>query len=322
MSRRDLLAGAAPLALTGEPAAAGAAHNIPRRLGMPVDTKLLIIHADDAGMCHSVNTATMRALTEGAAASASVMVPCPWFPEMAAWSREHPGADLGLHLTLTSEWRRYRWGPTAPRDQVRGLIDEEGYLWRSVEAVAEHASAAEVETELRAQVARARAFGMKPTHLDSHMGALFARQDYLEAYLRVSRDTGIMAMIPRPTEEIKAEVDHLGLDFQALASRLEGQGHVVLDRLHKGLKASSSDELRLRFREFLDSIEPGVTELIVHLAGDDAEIRAVTGNWEARWRDYQLLMEPETREEMRRRQIAPATYAMLSRLWSAGRQGG
>src|ERR1043165_8247918 len=92
------------------------------RLGYPPDTKLLIIHADDLGMAHSVNAASVKAFDNGGINSGSIMVPCPWFSEIAAYARSHPETDLGLHLTLTSEWKFYRWGPVLSKDLVKTLF--------------------------------------------------------------------------------------------------------------------------------------------------------------------------------------------------------
>ena len=187
------------------------------------DERIFILHADDSGMCHSANAATIRAMSEGVVSSTSVMVPCPWFPEMAAWAREHPEMDVGVHLTLTSEWRHYRWGPVAPREQVPGLVDEEGFLWRRVEDVIAHASPQEVEIEVRAQIERALRFGIKPTHIDSHMGTLFAHPEYFEIYVRLSREYGIPAMLPRPTPQQTQMMGGIGWIAEQIAA-LESAG--------------------------------------------------------------------------------------------------
>ena len=148
----------------------------------PSAEKLLIIHADDVGMCHSVNEATILALEGGIVTSGSIMVPCPWFLEIAEYCRENPEADLGIHITLTSEWKHYRWRPVSSINKVPGLIDEEGYLWHSEKDVAKHASPAEVEIEIRAQVQRAIDFGIKPTHIDTHMGTVYETPEFFAAY--------------------------------------------------------------------------------------------------------------------------------------------
>src|SRR5829696_6201536 len=161
--------------------------SIAERFGYPRDAKLLIVHADDLGMAHSVNTATMKAFETGLVNSGSIMVPCPWLPEIAVYARANPQADLGLHLTLTSEWTSFRWGPVMPKDRVTSLLDKDGYLYLTETEAASHADPKEVELEITAQIARARALGIQPTHLDSHMGTLYQNKALFEVFLRVAR---------------------------------------------------------------------------------------------------------------------------------------
>src|SRR5678815_2647957 len=161
---------------------------IAERLGYPRDAKLLIVHADDLGMAHSVNAATIKAFESGLVNSGSIMVPCPWLSEIAAYARANPQADLGLHLTLTSEWTPFRWGPVTSKDRVTSLLDKNGYFHLSESEAASNANPKEVEVEIRAQIERARAFGIQPTHLDSHMGTLYQNQALFEVFLRVARE--------------------------------------------------------------------------------------------------------------------------------------
>src|SRR5262249_39809210 len=144
-----------------------------QRLGYAADQKLLIVHADDLGMAHSVNRASIKALETGLVSSASIMVPCPWLPEIAAYAKAHPQADLGLHLTLTSEWKQLRWGPVLGRERASSLVDSDGYFYSLESEAAAHMDVREAESEIRAQIERAKTLGIKPTHLDSHMGTLY-----------------------------------------------------------------------------------------------------------------------------------------------------
>ncbi|MGQ9697036.1 MAG: polysaccharide deacetylase family protein, partial [Armatimonadota bacterium] len=160
-------------------------------------TRYLIVHADDLGMCHSENAASFRAMEAGLVTCGSVMMPCPWVLEVVEYAKTHPDVDLGIHLTLNSEWMTYRWRPVAPVDKVRGLVDPQGYMWQSVEDVLKHATATEVETECRAQIEYALKLGLKPTHLDTHMGTILAKPEFAEIYLKLGREYGLPVMLPR-----------------------------------------------------------------------------------------------------------------------------
>lgn len=186
----SLLASSALLLLVASTLSAQTAHprTVAERMGYPADAKLLILHADDLGLAHSVNAASLDALGSGAVSSASIMMTTPWITEVAAWAKTHPDADLGIHLTLTSEWHTYRWGSVAPKDSVASLVDSAGFLPSDVPPVATRAKQAEVEREIRAQIDRAVALGIHPTHIDSHMGALFSTPELIATYVRVARD--------------------------------------------------------------------------------------------------------------------------------------
>ncbi|MGQ9917043.1 MAG: polysaccharide deacetylase family protein [Bryobacteraceae bacterium] len=273
--------------------------------------KRLIVHADDAGMCHSVNTATIEALEKGLVSSASVMMPCPWVQEFTEWARVHPEMDIGLHLTLTSEWRYYRWRPVAPWDQVRGLIDKEGYMWRDVRSVAMNATPAEIETELRAQIGRARQYGVRFTHFDSHMGTLFARPDYFEIYTKLAGEYGVPCMLPRANEANAADLKGYPITAEMLREK-EGRGFKMLDRLITGVPGRSPAERRDSYLKLIANLQPGVTKLIIHLAKDDAEIRAVTGNWEQRWGDFLFWTSEEARRALEKHGVELYSYRRLA----------
>jgi predicted glycoside hydrolase/deacetylase ChbG (UPF0249 family) len=149
------------------------AQSLNSRLGYPDDAKLLIIHADDLAVSHSENRASFEAMKMGSVNSGSIMVPCPWLHEVAAFVSANPEHDLGLHLTLTSEWKHYKWSPVALLPHDSGLTDSLGYMHIDCAAMGALATPATVETELRAQIARAKRAGIEPTHFDSHMGCLF-----------------------------------------------------------------------------------------------------------------------------------------------------
>lgn len=263
---------------------------VAERLGYAAEDRLLIIHADDAGMCHSANAATIRALEAGIVTCASVMVPCPWFPEMAHYAREHSEADLGVHLAMTSEWQGYRWGPVSPADQVPTLLDAEGYFPRGTGEAVQAGAPAEVECEIRAQIERARQFGMRPTHVDSHMGTMFNGR-FFEAYVRVAREAGILPMLIRPSESWAERAREMGID----GLELEAAGFLLIDHLCTGASGTTLEERREAYYRVLEGLQPGVSEIIVHLAMEDDEIRHVTGHWEARWHELQIFTDERTR---------------------------
>jgi len=261
----------------------------------------LIIHADDIGMCHSVNQATEKACEKGLVSSGSLMVPCPWFPETAAYFREHPEFDVGLDLTLTSEWELYRWTPVTSKERVPGLIDQDGFLWRSSEDVAQHATPDEVETEIKAQIERAKYFGIWPTHMDTHMGTLFARFEYFEVYYRVAEKYGIPPLLIKPSPEVRQLISSLASDKPRLArNMMETLARMqrrfpALDYLAVGTGGGSHEERRAAYHHMLRELEPGVNPIILHLGGDEEEIGTIIGPDVAYRRDdFLIFSEPET----------------------------
>lgn len=269
--------------------------NLAEKLGYQSDEKLLIIHGDDVGMCHAANEATIKALQKGIVTCGSIMVPCPWFLEIAEYCREHPQADLGIHITLTSEWKYYRWGPVSSRDKVPGLVDEEGYLWHSVESVVKHATPQEVETEIRAQVQRAIDFGIKPTHIDTHMGTVYASPEFFKAYCKVAREFGIPPMIISPESEIaqqRLKSDPAMASFFKMLGILNSE-FSMLDQLVTGVSSVELEQRREEYKEVIRNLKPGVTQIIVHLGLDNPEMHTITSSWLARYNDFRIFTDPE-----------------------------
>lgn len=291
------------------------AQSTAEKLGYGPNEKLLIVHADDIGMSHTVNTATIKAFAAGQVTSGSIMVPCPWFPEAAAYAKEHPELDLGLHLTLTSEWKYLRWRPVAPIDQVPGLLDSEGFMWRSERDTALHATPKEIETELRAQIKRALQFGVKPTHLDTHMGTLYTRKDFFEVYVKLGKEFGLPVMAMRPGPEVLEYLkkDKSPIDAQTL-SKVEADGLPVLDFLVTGVPGKDFAEREKSYHELLRNLKPGVTMLIVHLGLDTEELKATTGSWNQRFGDFQSFTDPATMKLIKDLGIKLVTWRELGKL--------
>jgi predicted glycoside hydrolase/deacetylase ChbG (UPF0249 family) len=264
-----------------------------QRLGWPADKRVVIFHADDVGMCYEANQAAQNALSKGLYKSAAAMVPCPWFNEMAAWCVAHPEHDVGLHLTLTSEWKFYRWGPVAPRDQVPGLIDAQGYLHREVPGVVRSAVAREVAAEIHAQLARARQMGMKPSHIDTHMGTLYARPDYTRAYMKMAMDENIPAMViemtPRTIAKFRAQGYPINDETRALSASYKLP---KLDDFHSVEPGKTYEEKRARFFEQLRLFPPGLHEIIYHPSMQTEGLKKITNSWQQRVWEERLFTDP------------------------------
>jgi predicted glycoside hydrolase/deacetylase ChbG (UPF0249 family) len=267
------------------------------RLGWPPDKRVLILHADDVGMCYEANASAQRALTRGEYRSAAAMVPCPWFDEMAAWCAEHPDHDVGLHLTLTSEWRHYRWGPVAPRDRVRGLLDPLGYLHRDVAGVAKSATAEEVAAEIKAQLARARRLGMKPSHIDTHMGTLYACPDYTRAYLKLAVAEQVPAMVIEMTPRTVAKFRDQGYPFSDEMLKLIADYPLPkLDDFHSVAPGQTYAEKRQKLLEQVRALPPGLHEVIFHPSVETEGLKRITNSWQQRVWEDRLMADPEVRQ--------------------------
>lgn len=267
------------------------------RLGWPPGTRVVILHADDVGMCYEANASAQRALTRGEYRSASCMVPCPWFGEMAAWCAEHPDHDVGLHLTLTSEWRTYRWGPVAPPDRVKGLLDPLGYLHRDVAGVANAAAAGEVAAEIRAQLARARRLGMRPSHLDTHMGALYARPDYTREYLKLAAEEQVPAMAIEMTPRTIAKFRAQGYPLSdEMLKVIAGYPLPKLDDCHAVPSGATYEGKREALLALVRGLPPGLHEVIFHPSVETDGLKRITGSWPQRVWEDRLMADPLVRE--------------------------
>jgi predicted glycoside hydrolase/deacetylase ChbG (UPF0249 family) len=283
--------------------------------GFGPQERLLILHADDAGMCHAHNRATIDGMERGAINSASIMITCPWVLEIIQYAKAHPEKDFGVHGTLTSEWKMYRWRPVAPWDKVKGLLDAEGYLHRGVLETAMAASAAEVETELRAQVQRALDLGLKPTHVDTHMGTVYARPDYFAAYRKVASEFALPCMIPRLTaEERKKLALPLRLVAEQIGQTLFEQGEVTLDRLDGGYSGSGGlEEQKKYYRDAIRNLRPGITQIILHPAYDGDELAAISGSHARRDRDLQVFIDPDMAQFLCDQKVRLITWREIGR---------
>ena len=282
--------------------------HIAEKLGYPPDAKLLIIHADDLAVSHSQDMASFKAIEDRDVTAASVMVPCPWFTEVADFAKAHPDADIGLHLTLTSEWKTYRWGPVAPSDRVASLLDPNGYFYPDNGPVAAHAKPEEAEREIRAQIQRATAMGIHPTHLDIHMGTLAATPQLYSVLIKVAHEYHLPFMaVKLPGEQ--------GKELMKLIS----PNDIVLDRLVMFTPGVPAIQWTESYVKVIQSLKPGLNEMIVHLAYDDSEMRAITvghPDYGAAWRerDFNAVRSPEFKRALKENRIILIGWRQLDRL--------
>jgi len=280
---------------------------VAERLGYPPDAKLLIIHADDLAVAHSVDSASFDALNRNAVTSASIMVPCPWLTEVASSAKEHPDADLGLHLTLTSEWKTYRWGPVASKDKVLSLLDSAAYFWPESPVAASHIKPEEAEREIRTQIERAIAAGIHPTHLDTHMGTLFNTPELFAVFASIAHDYHLPFLALRLPGELSK-----------LLSLLSDKD-IVVDSFIIANPSVHPGEWKDFYLNAVKNLKPGLTEMVVHLGHDDAELQAVMvdhPDYGAAWRqrDYEVMTSPEFKKALQDNNIILLKWKDLKKL--------
>lgn len=284
----------------------GQQKTLSERLGYQANAKLLIIHADDLGLSHSTNMAVIKAFEEGGVTSGSVMVPCPWFPEIADYVKLHPGMDVGIHTTLTSEWKFYKWDGVLPASQIPSLIDTNGYFHDGVVPFANHAQADEVERELRAQIDRAIAFGIDPTHIDNHMGSIFARPDLFEMALKLAMEYRIPILIP--SQMIKMYAPQFLEKIPPYFPMVDN-----LQMLNAWPKDNNWPEA---YKQMIHGLIPGLNEIIVHLSYDNEEMKAIAidhPDFGSAWRqnDLDLVLNPEFQKILKDNHIILVTWKQI-----------
>jgi predicted glycoside hydrolase/deacetylase ChbG (UPF0249 family) len=265
--------------------------SLAERLGYQATDKLLIVNGDDAGMCHSANLGTIQCLEQGSMSSSTIMVPCPWFPEIASYAKEHREKDFGIHLCHTSEWQKLRWGPVAHKELVPGLLDPDGYLWRDVPDVYAHATPDEALVEARAQVKRALAAGIDVTHLDSHMGTLQLDPKYMHVYLQL----GVEFDLPL---RMASQETMTKFGYPKVREEFATKGIIFTDYfIYEELKDESRD-VKAFWMNIIRNLKPGVTELYIHAALLTDELKAITGTWETRSRECELFSKDEDMKKL------------------------
>lgn len=277
---------------------------IQERLGYSKDTKLLIIHADDLGVSQSENAASIQAMEKGSVSSGSIMVPCPWMGDMAQYARTHPKADLGLHLTLTSEWKLYKWGTVTPVNQTASLVNKQGFLYSATDSLYKNARVDEIEKEIRSQIERAKQFGIDFTHFDAHMGCLFLNADYLKILIKLGREYNVPVLLNREAFKYVFNVD---------VDPLLSEKEVLVDKLFMAQPGDFKNGMNNFYTGIIKSLQPGLSCILLHAAYDNEEMKAVTidhPDYGAEWRqaDYNFFSSDECKNLLQEQKIKVITW--------------
>ncbi len=282
-------------------------------LGFDRSDKLLIIHADDVGMCHSVNIATIEGFRKGIVSSCSIMSPCPWVPE-AIELLKGMMVDIGVHVTLNSEWKGYKWRPIT---KALTICDENGYLFSNPRDTATYGDMGEVREEIRAQVAMLRR-SLRLSHIDTHMGTIYIRFDFFKAYVEVALEEGLIPMIPKPHPHIIAWARAQGLPIdEKFIEFMKSVNMPKLDMLVPDIHGNTYEERVKFFKKIIKSIAPGtITQIIVHLGLDTEEIRAIIGeSYKLRYFDYKMVMNREVMKLIEESNITLIGWRDLLEKW-------
>ena len=280
------------------------------RLGWGPEDRVLIIHCDDGGMSHASNMGAIEALEYGLVTSVSAMMPCSWVSEFAEYVKKHPATDVGIHLTFTSEWYGYRWGPVAGKPAVPGLADEQGCLWDNVGLVVKNATPDEIETEIRAQIDRAETMGLPITHLDSHMGTLFFNPAFFERYVTVGIEKQIPILIASP-KGLERELGPRAKLLGDMVERVWKAGLPVIDFIHTASYDWKTTEKIPRYIEAIRNLKPGITEMIIHCTKPDDVIGVITNKRDHLYGDYYAMISPDVKKVIEEEGVILTTWREL-----------
>lgn len=285
--------------------------NLAELLGYPRNSKLLIIHADDMGLSHSVNTASIEAFDNKGITSGSIMVPCPWAPELIKYAKDHPGLDVGIHLTLTAEWDLYKWGGLTSSDLIPSLLDRNNYFFASVEELGKNVRIAEAEKELRAQIEKVISSGIQPTHIDTHMASVLASPELVQLYLKLSDVYHLPVLFPRA---------YLSWFPAEMAKAMESK-IFLLDNLFMLEPKDVTTNWFEAYKKGIESLKPGLNQMIVHVAIDNDEMKAISNghpDYGSAWRqhDLDLVMSKEFKELLKNNNIILVGWKQIKDLMS------
>lgn len=283
-----------------------------QKLGFSDNTRAVIIHTDDIGMCHASVQAFKDLWAFGTITSGATMVPCPWFPAVVQMCKKNPGIDMGVHATLNAEWENYRWGPVSTRKTGSGLMDEAGYFHQWHQAVYDNAKPEEVGKEVNAQIDCALKAGIDVTHVDSHMGTIMNPR-FIQSYVQAGASRLLPNMLPRLTAK---GMEMMGVDeqeriaYMPIMDMLETMGVPMLDGILSLPLAHGDDHIGMAKKLFGD-LPIGITHFILHPSIDTPELRAIAPDWEARVANYNAFMSDELKKVLEREDIKLIGYRAI-----------
>ncbi|MAL17087.1 MAG: hypothetical protein CL670_06185 [Balneola sp.] len=283
--------------------------NLAQKLGFSEKAKLLIIHADDAGLSHSENMATIQSLNNGIVNSYSIMVPCPWFYEMANFAKENSQLDHGIHLTLTCEWESYKFGPVLPISEVPSLVDENGYFFKSREDLRNHATASDIEKELNAQIKRALKFGLKPTHVDSHMYSVGARPDFFDVYRQLGNKYKLPVLMSKDLLKM------VGLNYE---ETIQKEDFLVDKAYCATFEDFQFGGLNNYYSDVIENLSAGLNIILIHPAFDDDEMKGITvnhPNFGSEWRqiDFDFFTDEKIKSALQKNSIELVSWGDIKK---------
>jgi predicted glycoside hydrolase/deacetylase ChbG (UPF0249 family) len=286
-----------------------------KKLGFKNSDRLVIIHTDDVGMCHASIQAYTELFDFGLISSGATMVPCSWFPQVALFCRQNSKVDMGVHLTLTSEWNTYRWSPISTHRLESGMLDTEGYFHRRSEDTQSLGDPEAVQVELQSQINRALSAGIAITHLDTHMGTV-AHPKFVMSYIQLAIQHKLPFLFPRTDEAgfIQLGMDEITASIAAnYVSILEEQGIPLVDHA-TGLDLDKSFDRLEQAKQAMSNLPAGITHFIIHPSKDTPELMAITPDWQSRVADYNTFKDETLRQHIINEGIQVIGYQLLKAL--------
>ena len=295
--------------------------------------RYLIINADDFGMCRGANLAVMDLLTDknSALTSSTIMTPSAWAPEACQFAAANPDLAIGVHLTLTSEWSKYRWAPVNSKN-TDSLRDEEGFMWHESDQVENNVDIDEVEGEIRAQVARAKTLGLvNPSHLDNHMGSLYGietgRFELLQLTLTIAGEMGLPfrmpanitdAMMGNSMLDINVDKSMIDMVFGKIVEFAKMNKVAIPDYLipneWSGPQADSYENFKEYLYDLYANIPDGITETYLHPSLETDDLKGTTGAWQRRVWEYEIMKDPKTKQHIEANGIKLINYRDLAEM--------